>query len=99
MQLIRGKSLNVSHSGILLETENPIEEEYVLLMVVDLDNNLTELEARLIYCRKTQSGMYQAGINFIGTDDEKTMFAVNLIKLYHHSNPKQTTVKEATKRI
>ena len=91
MQLIRGKSLNVSHSGILLETENPIKEEYVLLMVVDLDDNLIELEARLIYCRKTQSGMYQTGINFIGSDDEKTMFAVNLIKLYQQKLIMQET--------
>ena len=79
-----GKALNVSRSGILLETENPIEEQYVFLMAVDLDNKLIELKGRLIYCRETQSGMYQAGIKFIGTEDEKAMFAVNLIKLYHH---------------
>ncbi|MHA2172383.1 MAG: PilZ domain-containing protein [Candidatus Kariarchaeaceae archaeon] len=78
-----GKSLNVSRSGILLETENPILEEYVLIMAVDLDNNLIELKGRLIYCRETPSGMYQAGIKFIGSEDEKAMFAVNLIKLYH----------------
>ncbi|UCE55925.1 MAG: hypothetical protein JSV31_10915 [Desulfobacterales bacterium] len=79
-----GKALNVSRSGILLETANPIEAEYVSLTTVDLDNNLMEMKGRLIYCRETDSGMYQSGINFTGSEDETAKFAVKLIKLYHH---------------
>jgi hypothetical protein len=79
-----GKALNVSRSGIMLETALPIEAENVLLMTVDLDNNLMEMKGRLIYCRKTDFGMYQSGINFTGSKDETAKFAVKLIKLYHH---------------
>ena len=79
-----GKALNVSRSGIMLETAHPIEAENVLLMTVDLDNNLMEMKGRLIYCRETDSGMYQSGINFTGSKDETSQFAVKLIKLYHH---------------
>jgi hypothetical protein len=79
-----GKALNVSRSGILLETAYPIEAEYVSLTTVDLDNNLMEMKGRLIYCRETDSGIYQSGINFTGSEDETAKFAVKLIKLYHH---------------
>ncbi len=78
------KAFNVSQSGILLETAHPIVTEYVSLKTIYLDDNLIKLKGRVIYCRKTQSGMYQSGIKFTGSEDETTMFAVKLIKLYHH---------------
>jgi hypothetical protein len=62
-----GKALNVSRSGILLETAHLIEAEYVSLRTVDLDNNLIKLKGQLIYCRKTDSGWYQVGIRFVGS--------------------------------
>ena len=79
-----GKALNVSQSGILLETAHPIEAENVSLTTFDLDNNLIEMKGRLIHCKETDSGMYQSGINFTGSEDETAKFAVKLIKLYHH---------------
>ena len=78
-----GKALNISRSGIMLETTDPIETEYVSLMTFDLDNKLIEMTGKLIYCRETDSGTYQAGISFIGTEEETAKFAVKLIKLYH----------------
>ena len=78
-----GKALNVSRSGILLETAHLIEAEYVSLRTVDLDNNLIKLKGQLIYCRKTDSGLYQAGIRFAGSEEKTAKFAVKLIKLYH----------------
>jgi hypothetical protein len=78
-----GKALNVSRSGILLEIANTIEAEHVSLTTVDLDNNLIEMPGKLIYCRETDSGMYQAGISFTGSEEETSKFAVKLIKLYH----------------
>ena len=79
-----GKALNVSRSGILLETSHLIEAEYVSLRTFDLDNNLIKLKGQLIYCRKTDSGWYQAGIRFVGSEQQTAKFAVKLIKLYHH---------------
>jgi hypothetical protein len=79
-----GRALNVSRSGILLETARPIDEEFVSIFAVDLENKLIELKGRPIHCRKTQSGTYHAGIEFTGSEDEKAMFAVKLIKLFFH---------------
>ena len=79
-----GKALNISRSGILLETSNFIKSEYVSLTTVDLNNKLIEIKGRPIYCRRIDSGMYQVGISFIGSKQETESFAVKLIKLYHH---------------
>ena len=79
-----GKALNVSRSGILLETSYPIVAEGISLMAVDLDDNLIEMKGRPIYCRETYTGMYQTGISFIGTEKDTAKFAVKLIKLFHH---------------
>lgn len=79
-----GKALNISQSGILLETPSPIEADAVTLVTVDLEGNLIEMNGRLIYCRETGSGIYQSGVSFIGSDEETAKFAVKLIKLYHH---------------
>ncbi len=79
-----GRAINVSRSGIMLEIAHLIEAEYVSLRTVDLDNNLIKLRGQLIYCRKTDSGQYQAGIRFAGSEQETTKFAVKLIKLYHY---------------
>ena len=79
-----GKALNVSRSGILLETSYPVVAEGISLMAVDLDDNLIEMKGRPIYCRETYTGMYQTGISFIGTEEDTARFAVKLIKLFHH---------------
>lgn len=83
-----GRDLNVSHSGILLETAYSIDEEHVSLLTLDLENKLIELKGRLIYCRKTKSDMYHAGIEFTGSAQEAARFAVKLIKLYRHRKHK-----------
>jgi hypothetical protein len=79
-----GRAINVSRSGILLETAHLIEAEYVSISTVDLDNNLIKLKGQLIYCRKTDSGLYQSGIRFAGSEQETAKFAVKLIKLYRY---------------
>ncbi len=79
-----GRAINVSRSGIMLEIAHLIEAEYVSLRTVDLDNNLIQLKGQLIYCRKTDSGLYQSGIRFVGSEEETAKFAVKLIKLYHY---------------
>ena len=78
-----GRALNVSQSGIMLEIAHLIEAEFVSLTTVDLEDNLIKLKGQLIYCRKTDSGLYQAGIRFIAPEEEKAEFAVQLIRLYH----------------
>jgi hypothetical protein len=57
-------------------------------MTIDLEDNLIEIRGKIIYCRETNSGTYQAGISFIGNEEETAKFAVKLIKLYHNRKHK-----------
>jgi hypothetical protein len=79
-----GKALDVSRSGLKLETAYRIEADRVSLMTVDLKDRLIEIEGRPVYCKKTDSGVYHTGIAFIGPEEKIKAFAMKLVKLYHH---------------
>ena len=78
-----GKALDISKGGMLLETPYPIEAGLISLMAVDKENTLFEIKAQLVYCKKTVTGMYQAGIKFIGKDLEVLNFVKRLVKEYN----------------
>jgi len=61
-----GRAMNVSRSGMLIETKTPIEGDQVSLMTADSEDNLIEIVGCVVYCKKTESGMYHSGISFIG---------------------------------
>jgi len=79
-----GKALDISKGGMLLETLYPIEVGQISLMAVDKENNLLEIKAELVYCKKTVLGKYQAGIKFSGTESQVLNFVKRLIKEYNH---------------
>jgi hypothetical protein len=79
-----GKALDISKGGMLLETPYPIEAGLISLMAVDKDNTLFEIKAELIYCKKVDTGMYQAGIKFNGTELQVLNFIKRLVKEYNH---------------
>lgn len=78
------KALDISRSGMLLETPFPIEAGIILMMAVDKEENLIEIKGDLIYCKKAVSGMYHSGIKFNGTNLQVANFVISLIKEYNH---------------
>jgi hypothetical protein len=79
-----GKALDISKGGMLLESPFPIIAGRLSLMAVDKDSVLFEITAELVYCRKSESGMYHAGIKFLGTELQVTDYVTRLIKEYNH---------------
>jgi predicted Zn finger-like uncharacterized protein len=79
-----GKALDISKGGMLLETINPIDAGQISLMAVDKDDNLLEIKAELIYCKKAASGKYHVGIKFSGTELQVLDFVKKLIKEYNY---------------
>ena len=79
-----GKALDISKGGMLLETPYPIEAGLISIMAVDKENALFEIKANLVYCKKTVTGMYQAGIKFIGKELEVLNFVKRLVKEYNY---------------
>jgi UDP-3-O-acyl-N-acetylglucosamine deacetylase len=53
-------------------------------MAADIDNNLVEIEGKLIYCTEGSNGMYLSGIAFVGTDAQVAKFVANVVKEYNY---------------
>lgn len=79
-----GVALNISQSGLLLESGHQLDTRFISLMFVDLENNLAEIEGEIVYSRLFDSGVYQNGIQFRGSHSENIDFAQKLIRAYHY---------------
>ena len=79
-----GKALNISRGGMLLETPYPIESDQLSLMAVDLEDNVFEINGRLIYSKKSSDRMYLSGIAFVGSDEKVATFLTKLVKEYNY---------------
>ena len=63
-----GRTLNVSESGILLETHYPIDEKYAVKLTLGLEEDLVEITGRPVHSRTNDDGKYEVGIEFLKTD-------------------------------
>ena len=79
-----GVALNISQTGVLLETPHLLGSNSISLMFVDLENNLTEIEGEIVYSKEDGYAMYQNGIHFRGGHEENIQFAQKLIRAYHY---------------
>ena len=83
LDLGMGRALNISQTGIFLETSRLVLSESISLMSVDLDNNLIEIKGQVIYSETNESGMVGNGIRLLGEHHENIGFATRLIKVFH----------------
>jgi hypothetical protein len=64
-----GRTLNLSESGILLETHFPIAESHHVILSIGLGEVLVDLRGRPVHVHDTGQGTYEIGIEFIDPDD------------------------------
>ena len=79
-----GRAIDVSQGGILIETPERIESDWLSLMAVDLEENLIEIKGRLMHSNRSASGTYLSGIAFVGSDWQVSNFVVKLVKGYNY---------------
>jgi hypothetical protein len=79
-----GKALNISQSGLFIETTRIISSKYISLMSIDPDNKLIEMNGRVAYSRSIGSGKFGTGINFQAPANEGIQFAINLVKVFSY---------------
>ena len=70
-----GRTLNVSESGILLETHFPIDQKHTIRLTLGLEEELVEITGRLVHSRTNRGGKYEVGIEFFNTN-EKALIAL-----------------------
>ena len=73
-----GRTLNISESGILLETHFPIELKHTIQMTISLEEILVDIKGKPVHVRSIDRGKYQIGIEFIDLDPD----AITSLKKY-----------------
>jgi hypothetical protein len=74
-----GRTLNISKSGILLETHFPIESEYLVLMTIALEEDLLEIKGKPIHSRSIETGEFEVGIEFLEPNQDSIRLLKNFI--------------------
>ncbi|MFO7931003.1 MAG: PilZ domain-containing protein [Thermodesulfobacteriota bacterium] len=81
----KARALNLSQSGVLLETETPLEGSFVILMTLDLDGNQVQVKGRIANTRESDKpGCYLTGIRFTGSKKEHKNAIIAFVKKYTH---------------
>jgi c-di-GMP-binding flagellar brake protein YcgR len=78
-----GVVLNISQSGILIETADSVFSNHITVISVDLNKNIIEISGKVAYCKKNESEKYRVGINFEGTHAQNIHFVKGLIRSYY----------------
>lgn len=63
-----GRTLNVSESGILLETHFPIDESHRVTLTLGLEEELVDIKGHPVHIRTNDEGKYEVGIQFFESD-------------------------------
>jgi len=80
-----GRTLNVSESGILLETHFCIKPEQLLAMTIAFEDELVDIRGKVVHCRKGGDGKSEAGVEFLETDETSTEVLKKFIQLFKES--------------
>ena len=73
-----GRTLNVSESGILLETHNPIEISHIVSLTIGFKEDVVDIKGKVVYNKENADAMFESGIEFFEMDDS----ARNVLKRY-----------------
>ena len=75
-----GRTLNISESGILLETHFPIEPEYLVMLTIGLEEDLLDINGKPIHSRSNDDGKFEVGIEFLDPDKDSILVLKDFIK-------------------
>jgi hypothetical protein len=73
-----GRTLDVSESGILLETHFLMELQDQLSLTIGLEDDLVEMKGRVVYRNEEEGGKFKMGIEFFEVDNK----ALQILKQY-----------------
>ncbi len=77
-----GRTLNVSETGILLETNFPIRPEYKVLLTIGLEDDLIDMQGRVIHCKGGKDGKFETGIQFLEPDEATCQTLKNFVRQF-----------------
>jgi c-di-GMP-binding flagellar brake protein YcgR len=79
-----GVILDISLGGMLIETDDMIEANYVEIVFVNYENKLMSIVGSIVHSRKSENGRAKTGLCFHGADSENIKIATNLIRTHYY---------------
>jgi hypothetical protein len=76
-------ALNASQNGIQIETFTEILSKNILLRFKNIELSTFEIEGKVIYCERQESGIFKTGVKLMGTDGENANFVNQLVQFYN----------------
>jgi len=81
----KGRTVNLSQSGILLESNEPLDGTFVMLVTLNIGVEV-KLKGRLVHSTLQQdTGNYLSGIEFVGEKDRQVEAIIEFIKAYYRT--------------
>jgi len=77
-----GRTLNISQSGILLETHVPLDPEHRVSLTIGFEDNLVDIQGTAVYSKEGETGMFETGIEFLEIDDAQRSILSGFIKAF-----------------
>jgi hypothetical protein len=63
-----GRTRNISCTGVLLETSNPLEPGWTVHLTLGLENEMIGIKGRVVHMEAADEGLFWAGIEFLEMD-------------------------------
>ena len=80
-----GRTLNVSKSGIMLETHNHIDNNLNVLLSIGLEENLIDIKGKIGHSKSDDKGKYNIGIQFVGLNEKARLQLSKFIEAFKSS--------------
>ena len=77
-----GRTLNVSESGILLETNFPVDTKHKVKLTIGLEEDIIELQGCPVHSKKNDKNLFEVGIEFQKSDESTKKILKRFIKAF-----------------
>ena len=84
-----GRTLNMSESGILLETHIPVNLNDKLLLTIGLKEDIVNIKGKIVHIAKDEHGKYEVGVQFTEKDAGASEILEKFIKVFKDQREKE----------
>lgn len=81
-----GRTINVSESGILLQTHFGIEVDQIVSLTIAFGDDLVDIRGRVAHARRSDDGTSETGIEFLEMDDASRQILRKFVKAFDQQN-------------
>lgn len=78
-----GRTLNVSESGILLETHTVLELHHEVSLGIGIEDEMVDIRGKIVFTKKTDNGMYESGIQFLNPPETAEDILKRFIEVFN----------------